>query len=160
MISSQQGTVQDQDSDTAKKEAEIDKLRAAEKFMKVGSKNAVCNSCQYEYEAKKGDPEYPVGPNTNFTVSICWAEPSCQMRHLPVLLTAQLAQELPKDWQCPVCGAEKNTFRSQSKTIAGFASNQQYGFGGNGLTAGQKSLAIYGSLLAFFGLFIAGYFVQ
>ena len=155
--------VQDQDSDTAKKEAEIDKLRAAEKFMKVGSKNAVCNSCQYEYEAKKGDPEYPVGPNTAFTVRTCCAQRSgsaLRVHAANSAATSVYVQELPQDWQCPVCGAEKNTFRSQSKTIAGFASNQQYGFGGNGLTAGQKSLAIYGSLLAFFGLFIAGYFIQ
>ena len=68
-------------------------------------------------------------------------------------------QDLPGDWQCPVCGAEKNTFRSQAKTIAGFASNQQYGLGGNGLTAGQKSLLIYGSLLVFFGIFLSGYFI-
>ena len=78
--------MQDQDSDTAKKEAEIDKLRAAEKFMKVGSKNAVCNSCQYEYEAKKGDPEYPVGPNTAFTVRTCCGSMQCSALRVYMLL--------------------------------------------------------------------------
>ena len=56
----------------AKKEAEIDKLRAAEKFMKVGSKDAVCGSCSYEYKAKKGDDEYPITPGTPFTVRTSW----------------------------------------------------------------------------------------
>ena len=73
------------------------------------------------------------------------------------MIGAAVPQELPKDWQCPVCGAGKFTFRNQAIKVAGFAENQKYGFGGNSLTAGQKSLLIYGSLLLFFGLFLAGY---
>jgi Rubredoxin len=36
-----------------------------------------------------------------------------------------LAQELPADWQCPVCGAPKNTFQTKEVTVAGFAQNQK-----------------------------------
>ena len=69
-------------------------------------------------------------------------------------------QDLPKDWQCPICGAEKNMFQSKVREIAGFAENQKYGFGTNSMTSGQKGLLIYGSLLLFFALFLAGYFIQ
>ena len=86
------------------------------------------------------------------------------MRDLSGILIKQVMlcvlQELPKDWQCPVCGAPKASFQSQNIKVAGFAENQQYGLGGNSLTAGQKSLLIYGSLVFFFGLFIAGYLLQ
>jgi Rubredoxin len=34
-------------------------------------------------------------------------------------------QELPGDWQCPVCGAPKNTFQTKEVTVAGFAQNQK-----------------------------------
>ena len=33
-------------------------------------------------------------------------------------------QDLPADWQCPVCGAEKRLFQSRAKELAGFAENQ------------------------------------
>ena len=116
-------------------------------------------------------------------------------------------QDLPGDWNCPICGAPKATFRSSAKEvracvrrlsatacaikggwglrlhalrprlralnprprpraefefkqIAGFAENQRYGLGTNALTGGQKSGLIYGSLVAFFALFIAGYFMD
>jgi hypothetical protein len=51
-------------------------------------------------------------------------------------------------------------FQSKAREIAGFAENQRYGLGTNSMTSGQKGALIWGSLLAFFGLFIAGYFVQ
>ena len=70
------------------------------------------------------------------------------------------SQNLPQDWQCPICGAEKNTFESKARTIAGFAENQGYGFGTNTMTPGQKSLLIYGSLAFFFALFLFGYLLQ
>ena len=69
-------------------------------------------------------------------------------------------QNLPNDWQCPICGAEAKTFQSRARVIAGFAENQGYGLGGNSLTSGQKSLLIYGSLLLGFSFFILGYFLQ
>lgn len=36
-----------------------------------------------------------------------------------------MVQELPEDWQCPVCGAPKNTFQTKEVTVAGFAQNQK-----------------------------------
>ncbi len=69
-------------------------------------------------------------------------------------------QNLPNDWQCPICGAEARTFQSRARVIAGFAENQGYGLGGNSLTSGQKSALIYGSLLVGFSFFIFGYFLQ
>ena len=69
-------------------------------------------------------------------------------------------QNLPGDWGCPVCGAEGKTFQVQETEIAGFAVNQKYGLGTNTMTAGQKSLLIYGSLALFFALFLAGYFLE
>lgn len=67
---------------------------------------------------------------------------------------------LPEDWRCPTCGAAKGFFESKSVEIAGFAENQKFGFGTNGLTAGQKGLLIWGSLGVLFLLFLSGYFLQ
>lgn len=33
-------------------------------------------------------------------------------------------QNLPADWQCPTCGAEKKLFVSKQRQLAGFAENQ------------------------------------
>ena len=54
-----------------------------------------------------------------------------------------MLQGLPEDWNCPICGAEKDKFQSKAKEIAGFAENQKYGLGTNSLTGGQKSLLIF-----------------
>lgn len=59
----------DPESDEAKKKAEADRLRAAEKFMTIGTGKALCVSCGYEYEEKRGDPEYPITPGTRFQVT-------------------------------------------------------------------------------------------
>lgn len=70
---------------------------------------------------------------------------------IPLLAKAimgQGVQELPYDWTCPVCGAEKQFFQSRAKRLAGFEQNQGYGFGSNSLTPEQKSLLIYGPLLS------------
>ncbi|KAL3163356.1 hypothetical protein ABBQ32_009745 [Trebouxia sp. C0010 RCD-2024] len=127
--------IENPDSEMAQKQAEQDRLRKAEKFMKIGTGQAECMACGYSYDPKKGDSEYPVSPGTKF-------------------------ENLPNDWQCPICGAEARTFQSKARTIAGFAENQGYGLGGNSLTSGQKSALIYGSLLLFFSFFILGYFLQ
>ncbi|KAK9909613.1 hypothetical protein WJX75_005104 [Coccomyxa subellipsoidea] len=78
------GTVEDTgadieipESEAAQKKAEADRLRAAEKFMVVGTGEAVCAGCGYEYLPKNGDPEYPITPGTPFT-------------------------QLPDDWNCPI----------------------------------------------------------
>ena len=68
--------------------------------------------------------------------------------------------DLPSTWLCPVCKAPKDTFVAQTKTIAGFEDNLNYGFGANKMTGGQKNLIIFGSLAAFFVLFLAGYALE
>ncbi|EFN59985.1 hypothetical protein CHLNCDRAFT_18606, partial [Chlorella variabilis] len=113
-------------------------LRAAEKFMVVGTGEASCKNCGYEYKPAKGDPEYPVSP----------ARTPCAWPRL---------QQLPDDWQCPTCGAAKSLFVSKQLQVAGFAENQGYGLGTNAMTGEQKSLLIFGSLAAFFVLFLLGY---
>lgn len=77
-----------------------------------------------------------------------------------MLFIDQRLQELPGEWMCPVCGADKRTFQVQETEIAGFAANQGYGLGTNSMTEGQKSSLIYGSLAFFFFLFLLGYFLQ
>eukprot|EP00898_Chlorokybus_atmophyticus_P003252 jgi/Chlat1/3928/Chrsp26S04029 len=91
-----------------------------------------CRSCGYEYDPTQGDSSYPISKGTQF-------------------------KDLPGDWQCPTCGAEKQFFNSKEVVLAGFAENQKYGLGGNSLTSGQKNLLIWGSLVFFFFLFILGY---
>lgn len=68
-----------------------------------------------------------------------------------------LLKQLPQDWTCPICGAEKKNFDNKTKEIAGFAENQKYGLGTNTMTGDEKLLLIYGSLLVFFGIFLSGY---
>lgn len=119
-------------SDEQLKQEEADRLRQAEKFMVVGTGEAECKGCGYTYTPSAGDPEYPIAKGTKFG-------------------------DLPDDWNCPVCGAEKKMFVSKQKEIAGFAENQGYGFGSNTMTGEQKSLLIFGSLAGFFVLFLLGY---
>eukprot|EP00882_Tetradesmus_deserticola_P005866 GHRQ01006174.1.p1 GENE.GHRQ01006174.1~~GHRQ01006174.1.p1 ORF type:complete len:149 (+),score=45.11 GHRQ01006174.1:192-638(+) len=56
------------DSESARKKAEADRLRAAEKFMVIGSGTAVCKGCGYEYAPDKGDPDFPVPKGVLFQV--------------------------------------------------------------------------------------------
>ncbi|MFO7867427.1 MAG: rubredoxin [Candidatus Aminicenantes bacterium] len=44
-----------------------------------------CDVCGYIYDEEKGDPENGVDPGTKF-------------------------EDLPDDWLCPVCGADKDQF--------------------------------------------------
>ncbi len=119
-------------SDEQLKQEEAERLRQAEKFMVVGTGEAECKGCGYTYTPSNGDPEYPIARGTK------WGD-------------------LPEDWSCPVCGAEKKMFTSKQKEIAGFAENQGYGLGSNTMTGEQKSLLIFGSLAGFFVLFLLGY---
>lgn len=89
----------------------------------------------YTYVPSKGDDFYPVSAGTAF-------------------------KNLPSDWRCPTCGAEKTTFKNMGKQVAGFEQNQGYGFGTNSMTGGEKSTLIYGSLFLFFLSFIAGYLLD
>jgi rubredoxin len=46
-----------------------------------------CTVCGYIYDPEKGDPENGIAPGTAF-------------------------KDLPEDWVCPECGAEKDMFES------------------------------------------------
>mmetsp|Transcript_31872 Transcript_31872/g.70817 ORF Transcript_31872/g.70817 Transcript_31872/m.70817 type:complete len:183 (+) Transcript_31872:122-670(+) len=129
------GIIENPDSELSRKKAEAERLRAAEKFMVIGSGTATCKGCGYEYQPEKGDPEFPVPRGTLF-------------------------QNLPEDYVCPVCGAPKDRFESRMKVVAGFAENQKYGLGTNSMTGDQKTLLIYGALFTFFLLFLAGYALE
>lgn len=48
-------------------------------------KKYVCKVCGYVYDPQKGDPDSGIRPGTPF-------------------------EDLPEDWKCPVCGAEKGEF--------------------------------------------------
>eukprot|EP00775_Hariotina_reticulata_P009443 gene9443-9609_t len=128
-------TDEDLESDSARKKAEADRLRAAEKFMVIGSGTAECKGCGYQYTPDKGDPDFPVPRGVRF-------------------------QDLPEDYTCPICGAPKTKFESRVKVVAGFAENQRYGLGTNSMTGSQKLLLIYGALAFFFALFLAGYALE
>ena len=49
------------------------------------SKSYECGICGYVYDPAEGDPENGIEPGTPF-------------------------EELPDDWECPVCGAPKEEF--------------------------------------------------
>ena len=45
----------------------------------------VCGPCGYVYDPAEGDPDNGIDPGTSF-------------------------EDLPDDWECPICGAEKADF--------------------------------------------------
>ncbi len=49
----------------------------------------VCTICGYVYDPSQGDPDNGVEPGTSF-------------------------DDLPADWECPVCGAPKSDFEKQA----------------------------------------------
>ena len=57
-------------------------------------------------------------------------------------------------------GAGKKYFVEETETLSGFKENLKYGFGGNALTAGQKSYLIYGGLALGFAVFMSGYLLE
>ena len=85
--------------------------------------------------------------------------PQERRRLLPVAAGTQF-KDLPDDWRCPTCGAEKSKFKNMGKEVAGFEQNQGYGFGTNSMTGGEKSVLIYGALALFFLFFISGYLLD
>jgi rubredoxin len=103
--------------------------------MVVGSGEAKCKGCGYEYSPARGDPDFPVAKGVAF-------------------------QDTPSDYVCPVCGAPRASFESRVTVVAGFAENQGYGLGTNSMTGGQKSALIYGALAVFFLLFLGGYALE
>ncbi|KAL1225356.1 hypothetical protein V5N11_009014 [Cardamine amara subsp. amara] len=126
---------QTQETETIEVDDALEKRRLEEKFAVLNTGIYECRSCGYKYDESAGDPSYPIPPGFQF-------------------------DKLPEDWRCPTCGAAQSFFESKMVEIAGFAQNQQYGFGGNALTSGQKTALIFGSLLLFFMLFLSGYFIQ
>lgn len=114
------------------KQKEMDRLRAAEKFMAIDEGLFECTACSYVYEPKRGVRQSGILPDTPF-------------------------EELPDSFVCPVCRSPKSRYASKKKIIAGFADNQQYGFGSNTMTAGQKGALIYGGLLLGFLILLSGY---
>lgn len=71
-----------------------------------------------------------------------------------------MRQDLPDDYVCPICGANKRRFESRVKVVAGFAENQQYGIGTNSMTGSQKLILIYGFLGLMVLLFLSGYALE
>ncbi len=128
----------DEDSYTEeekKRNAEIQRLKAAEKFMEIDEGKFECQGCGYIYEPQKGDRFAGIEPGVQFS-------------------------ELPESFNCPACRSNKSQFKSIKKVIAGFADNQKYGLGANSLTGGQKNLVIFGSLTVAFLLFLSGYLLE
>mmetsp|Transcript_25807 Transcript_25807/g.51755 ORF Transcript_25807/g.51755 Transcript_25807/m.51755 type:complete len:176 (-) Transcript_25807:2924-3451(-) len=115
--------------------AEIERLRAAEKFMEIDEGKYECQACGYMYEPEKGDRFAGIEPGTQFN-------------------------NLSDDFTCPACRSPKNQFKSVKKVIAGFAENQKYGLGGNSLTSGQKNTLIFGLLSLTFLLLLGGYLLE
>jgi rubredoxin len=110
-------------------------LRDQEVFMKKSTGKHQCSNCDWIFDITKGDSMMIGGqikPNTPFV-------------------------DTPSNWRCPVCRASKDSFVEIVEEIPGFEVNQGYGFGTNAWTAGQKNLAIFGGLGAFFILFLSGY---
>jgi rubredoxin len=48
----------------------------------------VCTICGYVYDPEQGDPDNGVEPGTNW-------------------------EDVPDDWECPVCGAKKEDFEKE-----------------------------------------------
>ncbi len=51
----------------------------------------VCELCDYTYDPAKGDPEHGAASGTAF-------------------------EDLPEEWVCPVCGADKDEFQAVPET--------------------------------------------
>lgn len=117
------------------KQRRADELRAQEVFMEKSTGIYKCVNCDWDYDPEKGD-SFLIGgmikPGTDF-------------------------KDLPSNWRCPTCRASKDNFNEVVETIAGFEVNQGYGFGTNSMTGEEKNLLIWGSLAAFFVLFLGGY---
>jgi rubredoxin len=127
--------VDEQTLEAMRKAKRAGELRAQEVFMKKSTGFHKCTNCDWQYDETKGDSMMIGGmikPDTKF-------------------------KDLPADWRCPVCRASKDAFAEVVEEIPGFEVNQGYGFGTNSWTAGQKNLAVFGSLGLFFLLFISGY---
>ena len=64
--------------------AKYDKINIKEAVRYM--KQYVCSICSYTYDETKGIPEKGIAPGTKW-------------------------EELPGDWKCPLCGADKSQFQ-------------------------------------------------
>jgi len=55
---------------------------------KIQMDKYVCTVCGYVYDPAVGDPDSGIAPGTQF-------------------------EDLPDDWQCPICGASKSDFEKE-----------------------------------------------
>lgn len=117
------------------RQKEIERLKAAEKFLEIDEGKYECQACGYVYEPSKGDRFAGIEPGTLFP-------------------------DLPSEFNCPACRSPKAQFKNIKKIIAGFAENQKYGLGGNSLTGGQKNFLIFGILGLIFILLLSGYLLE
>jgi len=60
---------------------------------KVASQKWICRQCSMIYDPLEGDPESGIAPGTAF-------------------------EDIPEDWHCPLCGAQKKTFIPYQEAIA------------------------------------------
>lgn len=123
-----------EEDEMTEKQKEIARLRAAETFIQKETGVYICTVCNYKY-----DPD-----RTN----------------LLNVAAGTMFADLPPNWRCPTCRATKDAFRPETDIIAGFATNQGYGFGGNSLSGESKNGLIFGGLGFFFLLFMSGYLLN
>lgn len=114
--------------------AEIAEDKAKEVFMTRNTGKYECQACGYTYDESKGIAKRGISPGTKF-------------------------ENIDK-FRCPQCGASRKYFVAETETLSGFKENLNYGLGTNGLTAGQKSLLIYGGLILGFAVFMSGYLME
>ncbi len=67
---------------------EVTEEKVVEDKPSSGGDKYDCDLCGYEYDPEEGDPENGIPPGTPF-------------------------EDLPDDWTCPICGAEKEDFTRQ-----------------------------------------------
>lgn len=65
-------------------------IKEAPKKRAVDMEKYRCTVCGYVYDPEKGDPDSGIKPGTPF-------------------------EELPEDWVCPICGANKEQFEKEGK---------------------------------------------
>ncbi len=64
---------------------EVKKNEFNQEKKEAGMEKYVCSVCGYEYDPAAGDPDNDVAAGTAF-------------------------KDIPDDWVCPVCGADKDSF--------------------------------------------------
>jgi rubrerythrin len=63
----------------------LNELEGGEKFNRVKGQKWICRKCSMIYDPLLGDPDSGIAPGTAF-------------------------EDIPDDWSCPICGANKKTF--------------------------------------------------